>query len=65
MLTVENEHSGCPSPSIIHKVTAEVPNLCGREDKGTDPCLRFVGILPGIRVNYSTKVGLYKPNWMC
>jgi hypothetical protein len=41
MLTVENEHTGCPSPSIIHKVTAEVPNLCGREDKGTGPCLAF------------------------
>ncbi len=65
MLTAENERTERPSRSIIHKVAAKAPNPCGKEDKGTGSCLRFVDIPPTIRVNYSTKVGLYKTNWMC
>jgi hypothetical protein len=65
MLTPENERTERPSPNIIHKVAAEASNPCGKEDKGTGSCLRFGDIPPTIRVSYSTKVGLYKTNWMC
>jgi len=65
MLTAENGRTGRPSRSTIHEVAAEAPNPCGKEDKNTGSCPRFIDILPTIRVNYSTKVGLYKSNWMC
>jgi hypothetical protein len=65
MLTAENERTERPSPNMIHEVAAEAPNLHGKEDNGTASCLRFFDIPPTIRVIYSTKVGLYKTNWMC
>jgi len=65
MLTAENERTERPSRSLIHKVAAKVPNPSGKEDKGTGSCLRFADIPPTTRVNYSTKVGLYKMIWMC
>ena len=65
MLTAENERTERLSRSIIHKVAGKAPNASGKEGKGTGSRLRFADIPPTTRVNYSTKVGLYKMIWMC
>ena len=67
MLTAENEHTERPSPSIIHQVAAERSAVPLRTSGTRAQVVAGVLLisLRRIRVSYSTKLGLYKTNWMC